>query len=184
MTTGQFHYKAQLRLWHSVIDGDDIVYYPAFNLDLLEHPAIRDCIVLTALSPREYRYQPHDDFHNTGLDGLNINTPEPYRVENALDTLIFLAGENVDSVYTHDHLCSLIAFIFWYTKNYDLARAWVDAVIEGTTLSGLVRTSLNRGISGGTRIPRSMARQYRTALTEQTEQARWGLVSDEPYAVI
>lgn len=184
MTTGPFHYKAQLDLWHSVIDDEAIVYYPDFNLDMLEHPAIRDCIVLTALSPRDYRYQPHDDFHNTGLDGLNINTPELYRVENALDTLIFLAGENVDSQYAHDHLCSLIAFIFWHTMNYDLARAWVDAVIEGTNLSGLVRTSLNRGISGATRIPRRMARQYRAKLSEQTEQALWGLVSDEPYFVI
>ena len=181
MTTGPLHYKAQLDHWHSVIEGDSFVYYPDFNLDLLEHPAIRDCIVLTALSPRDYRYQPRAENQNTGL---NINTPEPYRVENALDALIFLAEENVDSQYAHDHLCSLIAFIFWHTMNYDLAGAWLDALIEGTNLSGLVRSALNRGISGATRIPRSMARQYRSALAEQVKQARFGLVSDEPYSVI
>lgn len=183
MTTGPLHYKAQLRLWHQVIAGESIVYYPDFNLDLLEHPAIRDCIVLTALSPSDYQYQPNDDFHNTGLDGLNINTPDLDRVGNALDALIFLAEENVDSQYAHDHLCALIAFIFWYTKNYDLAEGWLDALIEGTKLSGLVRTSLNRGLSGGTRIPRRMAREYRNALAEQVSRALFGLISDEPYTV-
>ena len=181
MTTGPRHYKAQLRLWHLVISGESIVYYPDFNLDLLEHPAIRDCIVLTALSPSDYCYQPLDDFHNTGLE---FATPDLDRVENALDALIFLADQNHDSQYAHDHLCSLIAFIFWQTMNYDLAEGWLDALIEGTIMSGLVRSALNRGASGGTRIPRRMARKYRTNLTEQTEQALWGLVSDEPYSVI
>lgn len=174
MTTGPLHYKAQLDHWHSVIDDEAIVYYPDFNLDLLNHPAIRDCIVLTALSPRDYRYHPLDDFKNTGLD---LATPELYRVENALDALIFLAEENVDSVYTHDHLCSLIAFIFWHTMNYDLASAWVDAVIEGTYMSSLVKRTLHKGISGSTRIPRRMARQYRNALPEHIAQARFGLLS-------
>lgn len=174
-----FSLQAQFDLWHSVIADGAPVNYEDFNLDLLDLPHMRDCIALTAISPTGYRYSAGDSLHNTGA---NHAEPNVYRFESAVKALIFLAGENVDSVYKHDHLCAMLAYLFWSVKVTMIAEPWALSTFDGTAMSELVKSALHHRIPGYFRIPKTMASRFLDTLPIDLENARFGLTdsADDP----